>query len=226
LAPARSRPCDKLSHPLVCDELTQRTRALGWQSSAMRTLFPLLLAGLLACSSSKNYGGPVAGPVDNHCFQLPDGGWPGGPMFAQPTSAAACHPDGGGLDDAGLASYGDTMFNSGGNDDDCKYVLSWSATPIAQEENVFFSVAVVNAVDGTPATGANAYAEVFLPSQNHISPSTNPPVTESSPGVYAIGPVIFDLPGQWTVRFHFYQDCLDLLADSPHGHAAYFVNVP
>jgi hypothetical protein len=28
------------------------------------------------------------------------------------------------------------------------------------------------------------------------------------------------------VRFHFYEDCLDLLPDSPHGHAAYFIDVP
>jgi hypothetical protein len=166
------------------------------------------------------------GAVDNHCFQLPDGGFPGGPMAVQPTSVASCHPDGGGsIADAG-ASYGPTMYNTGGNDDDCKYVVNWSATPIAEEEDVTFTVAVVNTLDGTPATGANTYAEVYLPAQNHISPSTNPPVTEGPPGVYTVGPVIFDLPGQWTVRFHFYEDCLDLLPDSPHGHAAYFVNVP
>jgi hypothetical protein len=196
-----------------------------WQSEGMRISLLMLSASLLACSSSKNYGGPMAGSVDNHCFLLPDGGFPGGPMFAQPTSAAACHPDGG-AGDGGAADYGPTRYNSGGNDDDCKYVLNWSATPIAQEEDVLFTVAVVNAVDGTPATGANTYAEVFLLSQNHISPSTNPPVAEIAPGVYTVGPVLFDLPGQWTVRFHFYEDCLDLADESPHGHAAYFVNVP
>lgn len=190
----------------------------------MRSLLLAVAASLLACSSSKNYGGPVFGAVDNHCFQLADGGFPGGPMFAQPTSAASCHPDGGG--DGGVASYGDTRFNSGGNDDDCKYLLTWSVTPVAQQEDVTFTVAVVNAVDGTPATGAYTYAEVYLAAQNHLSPSVNPPVAENSPGVYTVGPVLFDQPGQWTVRFHFYEDCLDLLPDSPHGHAAYFVNVP
>jgi len=191
----------------------------------MKTSPLLLLAGLLACSSSKNYGGPVAGPVDNHCFRLPDGGFPGGPMFVQTTSAAACHPDGGGSD-AGPVDYGKTQFNSGGNDDDCKYLLSWSATPVAQEEDVYFTVSVIGAADGAPAVGADTYAEAYLPSENHVPPTTNPPVTEGSPGVYTVGPVVFDRPGTWTVRFHFYENCLDLSEDSPHGHAAYFLNVP
>jgi hypothetical protein len=192
----------------------------------MRHLALIVAAGLLACTSSKNYGGAVSGLMDNHCFLLADGGFPGGALVIQPTSTASCYPDAGaGVNDGG-SSYGPTMYNYGGNDDDCKYLLSWSSTPIAQGEDVTLTVAVVNTVDGTPATGANTYAEVFLPAQNHISPSTNPPVSEVQPGVYTIGPVVFDMSGTWTVRFHFYENCVDLLPDSPHGHAAYFVNVP
>ena len=33
-------------------------------------------------------------------------------------------------------------------------------------------------------------------------------------------------PGKWTVRFHFNEICCDVNSDSPHGHAAFFVNVP
>jgi hypothetical protein len=190
----------------------------------MRNLALIVATGMLACSSSKNYGGAMAGPMDNHCFLLPDGGFPGGSVTAQPTSTAACYADAGA--GTGGAGYGPTMFNYGGADDDCKYLLSWSSTPIGQGEDVTLTVAVVNMVDGTPATGAYTYAEVFLPSENHISPSTNPPVTEMQPGVYTIGPVLFDMSGTWTIRFHFYENCVDLLPDSPHGHAAYFVNVP
>ena len=32
--------------------------------------------------------------------------------------------------------------------------------------------------------------------------------------------------GDWTVRFHFYENCNDAPEDSPHGHAAFFVHVP
>jgi hypothetical protein len=37
--------------------------------------------------------------------------------------------------------------------------------------------------------------------------------------------VRFDASGKWTVRFHFSADCADAV-DSPHGHVAFFVNVP
>jgi len=186
-----------------------------------------------ATGGSAQLGGPVLGIVDNHCWApgAPDGGLT---FQAQAVQASSCYVVDGGLaydEDAGAgvdggSAYGPTQWNASSNDDDCKYVVTWSATPIAQQKDVTFTVAVVNAADGTPATGAYTYAEVFLPKENHLSPSTNPPVAESSPGLYTIGPVIFDLSGLWTVRFHFYENCLDLLPDSPHGHAAYFVNVP
>lgn len=153
------------------------------------------------------------------CGLFPDGG-PAGctPSCDQPDGGpAGCDPP-----------YGDTMYNTSGNDDDCKYQTGWSSTPIVRNGNTMFTFTALHTVDGTPATGANVYAEVFLPSTNHISPTTQPPVEETPPGsgVYSIGPVVFDEPGQWTVRFHLHEDCLDLLPDSPHGHAAFYVNVP
>jgi hypothetical protein len=124
--------------------------------------------------------------------------------------------------------YGATLYNTAGTDDDCKYQTSWSSTPIMENANTTFFFTAIHTADGTPASGANVYAEVFLPSANHLSPTANPPAVETPPGsgVYTIGPVVFDQPGQWTVRFHLHQECRDFLPNSPHGHAAYYVNVP
>jgi hypothetical protein len=49
---------------------------------------------------------------------------------------------------------------------------------------------------------------------------------EGPPGTYVTSPVTFDAPGEWTIRFHFFEQCADVLPSSPHGHAAFFVNVP
>ena len=182
-----------------------------------------------ACQNG-TYGGPVLGAADNHCFQLPDGGSPGGPMAVQTTAQSSCTPTG---IDAGPPTgptYGPTMYNASSNDDDCKYVVGYSSTPIQQGTNVTFTVTAIKTADGTPATGAmqgTAFPgiEVFL-NDHHPAPNTNPSATEVQPGVFTTGPIRFDAPGQWTVRFHFHEECEDLLPDSPHGHAAFFVNVP
>jgi hypothetical protein len=206
-------------------------------------------------------GGPVLGPVDNHCYVGSNGNAPGGPVTTQQVDASSCYPDAGLFPDGGPSAdelpcdfysdggpdgctpdcsfadggpdgcdpqYGDTMYNNSGNDDDCKYQTAWWSTPIMKNGNTTFYFTALHTVDGTPATHANVYAEVYLPSANHLSPSANPPVEETpaGSGVYTIGPVVFDQSGMWTVRFHLNEDCVDLLPDSPHGHAAYYVNVP
>jgi hypothetical protein len=43
--------------------------------------------------------------------------------------------------------------------------------------------------------------------------------------VYEGGPLRFDQPGRWVVRFHFYESCNDSEV-SPHSHVAFFVDVP
>jgi hypothetical protein len=185
-------------------------------------------------------GGPVAAQQTDQpsCYPdaglFPDGGPPpsdltcgfyedGGPDGCTP---ACDQPDGG--PDGCAPDYGDTLYNTSGNDDDCKYQVGWSSSPIVRNGNTTFVFTAVHTTDGTPATGANVFAEVYLPSANHVSPSTNPPVQETpvGSGVYTIGPVVFDQPGQWTVRFHLYEDCVDRLPDGPHGHAAFYVHVP
>jgi hypothetical protein len=163
-------------------------------------------------------GGPVSGALDVHC---------GDPVEA--TAVGLCQtgnepdagePDGG----VPISDYGDTMFNAEGNDDDCKYHVSWTSTPVRKGANVTFTVTLTKLADGTPATGAGVRAEVYL---NDTHPAAPPPqAAESSGGNYAVGPIMFDAPGNWTVRFHFYEQCSDVPEDSPHGHAAFFVRVP
>ena len=128
------------------------------------------------------------------------------------------------------------MDGSEGNDDDCKYHVSWTSTPIAENQDVSFTVTANYLADGMPSsactncpvTGLNTqnfYAEVYL-NDTHPAPPTNEVVTPGAAGTYTIGPIQFDAPGKWTVRFHLFELCSDVTDDSPHGHAAFYVDVP
>jgi hypothetical protein len=129
------------------------------------------------------------------------------------------------------SDYGATMYGTEGDDDDCKYHVSYDATPLCENDGVYFIVTAHYLTrDGAPLTGACTQAEVCL-NNEHVGPPPSDvvgsePVVEGPPGTYTIGPVVFDEPGTWTVRFHFNELCCDILADSPHGHAAFFVDVP
>ncbi|HTO98110.1 MAG TPA: hypothetical protein VMK66_13765 [Myxococcales bacterium] len=159
----------------------------------------------------------MSGPVDTHCT-LPDGG-----TIAQEVNQASCAGSGG---DAGVADYGDTLYNSEGDDDDCKYHVRFSNSDIEQNKDVNFTVvATVKAPPGGAATGANIIAEVFL-NDTHPAPNSGQHVTESPPGTYNVGPIRFDAAGRWTVRFHLHEDCADEAEDSPHGHVAFYLDVP
>ena len=84
-------------------------------------------------------------------------------------------------------------------------------------------------LDATPLAGAMPYIESVQacahPSPNAPLPAVNS-TEETSPGTYKIGPIVFDRPGGWVVRFHFFASCADFLETSLHGHAAFFVTVP
>jgi hypothetical protein len=204
-----------------------------------KTIFVAALPvfGLVAaCSSSSTpnagfscdvSGGPVTGTPDTHCGTT-----------VQPVSEASCFVDASAPDDASMTmdagddggsdngGFGATLLNDEGDDDDCKYHVKWSATPICTGGDVFFTVAITIKATSQPLTRAPVTPEVFL-SDTHPAPSTHPASAETSTkGTYTVGPVRFDKPGQWTVRFHFNEQCSDVLPDSPHGHAAFFVNVP
>jgi hypothetical protein len=91
---------------------------------------------------------------------------------------------------------------------------------------VTFTVTLTSRDDGSFVTGANPKTlEGFL-GTSHILPNSPTPIAkEVSTGIYTIGPAVFDQPGKWTVRFHFFETCTDI-EGSKHGHAAFFVNVP
>jgi hypothetical protein len=213
----------------------------GWIVAAA---FSGLALAALGCSSNSP-GGPlspagevVTGPLDSHCA-LPDGGQMiqsigacvgeapipntcGGTItFQAATNAADAAAS---SDDGGASDYGPTMYGSAGNDDDCKYYVSWIATPIQEKTDTYFTVTAIRLQDMQPARCAGVRVDVFL-SSLHGAP---PPATEApeiAAGVYKVGPIQFDQPGQWSVRFHFYEECNDT-PDSPHGHAAFYVDVP
>jgi len=193
----------------------------------------------LAAATCASPGMPTAGPADTHCA-LGDGGF-----MVQTTSQASCMPDVGALPDDGgdTCAYNNTNFGMSSDDDDCKYHVSWTSTPICEGGNgVFFTVTATYTTAtgalGAPLTGANTKIESFTTTagdwdsatycdtgSTHPGPSGFAPTVEGPPGTYT-GAVIFDVPGQWTIRFHFNEMCLDVLPDSPHGHAAYHITVP
>jgi len=128
--------------------------------------------------------------------------------------------------------YGDTMYGTVADDDECKYHVTYSITPVCENGPVYFTVVATHLTDNTPLTGAYPFAELCLndthpaPTIDAEQPDGQQTYVEGPPGTYKVGPVQFDAAGQWTVRFHFNQKCTDVLRTSPHGHAAFFVDVP
>jgi hypothetical protein len=192
-------------------------------------------------------GGAAAGPQDDHCVDVD-----GGPIV-QVTSQAECRPDaaevaqwaeaGAGGADSGtgpdgaalpcyqdLGAYGPTLYNASGGEDDCKYDVAWSSSPssICRNAPVSFTVSATLRTNHAPLTAASVLSEVLLDDNTcmHPSPSIPGAAVENPPGTYEIGPIVFDAPGRWLVRFHFYESCYDLSPESPHGHAAFWIDVP
>ena len=204
-------------------------------------------------------GTPTTGPADMHCAGVTPQPVNGADCDVQDAGAAPTGDDSGAEDDgsagdsgsaggdAGGAApspgpcdengtdgaYGSTMFGTEGDDDDCKYHVSYTVSPLCENNDTYFVVTANYLTrDGASLTGASTFAEVCL-SDTHPGPNidTRPPygnqeVVEGPPGTYTIGPVQFDKAGTWTVRFHFNEFCCDVAPDSPHGHAAFFISVP
>jgi hypothetical protein len=165
-------------------------------------------------------GGPEkAATPDAHCV-APDGG-------AIKQATGACDTSAEPASDAGAAGadYGDTMQGTEGDDDDCKYHVSFTVTPVCSVDGSTFTVTVTNTTTGKPVTGAAARIEATLADDSAIAKNTGT-TTEKAGGVYEIGPVKFGHSGKWVVRFHFFEQCSDAPEDSPHGHAAFYVDVP
>jgi hypothetical protein len=171
-------------------------------------------------------GGAVSGPVDQHCTL-------DGSAIVRMVNEAACHPAADAMTSAAEADAAPAdnqaepaapMFNAEGDDDDCKYHLRWSLTPVCQNGDVFFTLAITQKSDGAPLTGADIDLDVTL-NDTHPAPNTGSSATEGPAGTYRIGPLRFDAPGEWVVRFHLNELCADLL-ESPHAHAGFYVSVP
>jgi len=220
------------------------------------TLLVLAVAGALAsnlsCSSSTDNstgssadagpaGGPVSGAPDTHCTAtvVVDPAACNGDTSAggAPDEGSAGATNAGGAPDCNQthdALYGDTLYNSEGDDDDCKYHGSWTSTPIRLNENVTFTLSATNketsaplvplADKVVPLTRLDVY-EPCDPNRRGPAQNFSPKIATTAPGVFTVGPIKFDQPGRWVVRFHLYEQCVD--GDtSPHGHIAFFVDVP
>ncbi len=173
-------------------------------------------------------GKPTPGPADEHCQG------DGGLMTQTVSQSACCFPgDAGG---PGTCPYNPTMYGMEGDDDDCKYHVTWTSSAICEgDAGVQFKVVATSLTTHGPVTGAHIHAEVFTTTpgdaacddmSTHESPFPfTDYMSENPPGTYT-GRTIFDAPGQWTVRFHLNENCLDVLPDSPHGHAAFHITVP
>ena len=86
----------------------------------------------------------------------------------------------------------------------------------------------VRLMDMMPATCAGIRPDVSFPADLTVlaSPPPRNPSPEIAPGVYKVGPIQFSRAGIWQVRFHLFEECSDDPDDSPHGHAAFFIQVP
>jgi hypothetical protein len=135
--------------------------------------------------------------------------------------------DGGAVDqDGGVDMLPEPSPGTSNNDDDCKYRVSFTNDCVQNMgAGTTFRVTLTSLTKNmAPVPDAEPYIEAFLTETHPAGGNSKTRVV--APGVYDIGPIVFDAPGQWTVRFHFFADCSDLFEDSPHAHAAFFINVP
>jgi hypothetical protein len=172
-------------------------------------------------------GGPVEdGAADTHCTNAA-----GDPIIQTvgkcETGAVVGTGGAGGAEGSSDEAY-TVLTGHQGSDDDCKYNVSFTNSCVALNQPVTFKVTLTTRSDGQPATGARPDSpEVFLADDpSHISPSREISAKESPKGTYSIAPIVFDQAGRWVVRFHFYETCSDVPHDSPHGHIAFYIDVP
>jgi hypothetical protein len=169
-----------------------------------------------ACASP---GGPATGPADLHCEG--DSGRIVQATGKCVTGAVDAGSGGGGAEETLPGPWGGTSAA----DDDCKYDVNYTVTPICENQDVTFTITLKSRVDQTLVKGAEPDLEVLDP--NGIPAAEgNQHFTEKSDGVYEVTGIRFNKKGKWTVRFHFFETCSDTPEDSPHGHAAFFIDVP
>jgi len=166
-------------------------------------------------------GGPVAEMATDRCMGT----------FQDVGMCMKEPADGGAVDqDGGVDMLPDPSPGTSNNDDDCKYRVSFTNDCVQKlgpgtGPGTTFRVTLTSLTNNmAPVPDADPYIESFL-TETHPA-GGNSKTTVVAPGVYDIGPIAFDASGKWTVRFHFFADCSDVFEDSPHAHAAFFINVP
>ncbi len=215
----------------------------------------LALAGAAAClafacstsSGGSDAGIPVAmcahpgaatpGPADDHCASAaPDGGQLVEAVTLGCGLDAALPGDDGGI----TCPYGTTKYLAEADDDDCKYHVAWTSTPICETPGAsYFTIHATYKSNGSPLIGAAPSVEVFVTSPPdcgagqpvcdtctpHPGPMFTVKMVESSPAGTYVAPIEFDQAGIWTLRFHFFETCADA-PNALHGHVAFHVTVP
>lgn len=175
-------------------------------------------------------GGFVEGPADAHCGTTVQKVDPNACMVSAGTGGSG--GSGGSMSTGGSGGSHthehehepETQYNSEADDDDCKYHVKVGSTDVFKDTDVTFSLTLTSKEDNSLVTGADPDIEAYL-DETHPAPNTDQSATEKSDGNYEIGPIQFDEPGRWTVRFHFFDDCTDG-EESPHSHVAFYVDVP
>jgi hypothetical protein len=196
-----------------------------WNPDGTPIIQPTTAQGCYADAAPPGSGGDDGGGMTGDAAMATDGA----ATDAGGMTVDAGMPD---IGNCGDNSYGATMYNDYGGDDDCKYNVQWTSSPICENQPVYFTVIVTHRTDGTALTGANPRPDVVLNCDHPVpngpdgKPTARAQSPEVAPGTYVVGPVVFDKPGKWVFRFHFNEECLDNSPESPHGHAAFWVNVP
>jgi hypothetical protein len=79
------------------------------------------------------------------------------------------------------------------------------APAVGEGENSF-TLELRDAQTHAPVSGAVPKVRTMMPSMGHASDSAT--IIESSPGVYSITGVVFDMPGGWVIRLAVQKDAV------------------
>ncbi|TNF38394.1 MAG: hypothetical protein EP329_00565 [Deltaproteobacteria bacterium] len=174
-----------------------------------------LLFGMPACADDAAKtcdpeGGPVAGDADLHCG----------------TKVVVLAPDACTAEDDGGPAEVDPRYNGEGEDDDCKYHVTWTATNACFEADAYFEITLSSRFGNAPQVGAAPRIEGHLANDvGHTLVDADQRSVELGGGRYRVGPVRFDATGEWVVTFHLYEDC-NHTESSPRGSISFLVDVP
>jgi hypothetical protein len=166
--------------------------------------------------------GPVAGEADTHCVA------DDGTEIAQEIGLCVTGADAEALGEEEEEEELTVRYGNEADDDDCKYRVRFTNTCVSLNQPVTFTLTLTRKADGDPGSGGTAASpEVYLADDpTHISPSNDITAPEGPPGTYRVGPIVFDRSGRWVVRFHYFETCSDIPEDAPHGHVAFYIDVP